>query len=304
MDVDAPTALVGVPAAPIDEAARRTTVELVSTEEIDTLWPSGAAAVRLFERSFSDGNAMLTVDFDPDVGYRVWAPHHGRHLVGCDGKRVICAPPAGRGWWWQRLVLAQVLPLAATLQGLELFHASAVSVGDRVLGITADAGSGKTSLAVHLVDLGATFVADDVLALEVSGGRVLAHPGGRLVNVDPEQREALGVAAASQFSDLPAGKKSGYVLASTLNGPFPLGSVYFLHRAAHFTGVRITENANPRGLLGSSFLSYVGTPERLMTHLEVCGRIAETVPCFLIEAPLDVPAEELAQLVRDNEGGW
>lgn len=66
-----------------------------------------------------DGNARpyFTVDRS-HLGVRVWAAHHGCYLVAPDGSGALCAPPGGSSWRWQRLVLAQVLPLLASLQGM------------------------------------------------------------------------------------------------------------------------------------------------------------------------------------------
>lgn len=298
VDVDSPRALVGVPRAPGHESPRRTRVEFLTTGEFDSVWQS-RAAVRLFQLSFADGSPMMTVDHDATVGYRIWAPYHGRHLVAVDGQTILSAPPIRRGWWWQRLFLAQVLPLAATLQGLELMHASAVAFDDRAVAIPAASGSGKTSLAAHLLDLGGDLMTDDVLALEVVAGRVLAHPGVGLVNIDSTQREALGPRASGQLSDSLGGGQKRYAVAPVVDRPLPLAAVYFLHRARNITTPRIVEaGADPRSLLGSSFISYLESPARLLTHLEVCGRIAETIPSFVVEAPLEGSASELAQLLR------
>jgi hypothetical protein len=298
LDVDSPKPLVGIPAAPGDASARRTRVEFLTTDEFQSLWPA-SEAMRLFQLSFSDGKPMLTVDHVPTAGYRIWAPKHGRHLVSVDGQTICCAPPSRSGWWWQRLFLAQVLPIAATLQGLELMHASAVAFGDRAVAITAASGSGKTSLAAHLLDLDGELMADDVLALELVAGRVLAHPGVGLVNIDPAQREALGPRASNQLGNSLGGGEKVYAIAPVVDRPMSLAAVYFLHRTSQVTTLRIVEaETDPRTLLGSSFVSYVESPARLMTHLEVCGGIAETVPSFVVEAPLGGSAADLAQLVR------
>src|SRR4051812_24123356 len=129
LDLDSPMPLVGVPPAAGDGFPRTAKLEFLTTDVFDSVWPS-RSAVRLFQLSFVDGTPMMTVDHDFSAGYRIWAPYHGRHLVAIDGQTIFSARPIRRGWWWQRLFLAQVLPIAATLQGLELMHASAVAFGD------------------------------------------------------------------------------------------------------------------------------------------------------------------------------
>ena len=61
-------------------------------------------------------------------------------------------------WLWQRFLVGQVLPFAALLQGLEVFHASAVVLGDRVVAIVGGSGGGKTSVGLNLVLAGSAAV--------------------------------------------------------------------------------------------------------------------------------------------------
>jgi len=55
-------------------------------------------------------------------------------------------------------------------------QATAVAIGGRALLIEGPSGSGKSSLALALIDRGATLIGDDGVMLEVSDGSLLAHP--------------------------------------------------------------------------------------------------------------------------------
>lgn len=57
-----------------------------------------------------------------------------------------------------------------------LHQASAVALGSRALLIEGPPGSGKSSLALALIDRGAALIGDDGVRLETKGGLVLAHP--------------------------------------------------------------------------------------------------------------------------------
>src|SRR5207248_1369448 len=141
-------------------------------------------AMSVIDRRWN-GRLWLAVDHHPELGYRIYAPRYGRHLVSSDGTRIVSALPNVAPWRWQRLLFAQALPLAATLQGLEALHASAVELGGKAFAFTAASGTGKTSLAMHLVARGATFLTDDVLAVEARVGALIAHPGASTLSVAP-----------------------------------------------------------------------------------------------------------------------
>lgn len=57
-----------------------------------------------------------------------------------------------------------------------LMHASAVALDGRALLIVGASGRGKSALALDLIALGATLVADDRVALTAGDGAVLAAP--------------------------------------------------------------------------------------------------------------------------------
>ena len=58
----------------------------------------------------------------------------------------------------------------------ETIHASTVSIGGRAVLILGASGSGKSDLAMRLIDRGATLVSDDYTALRASSGSLLASP--------------------------------------------------------------------------------------------------------------------------------
>lgn len=55
-------------------------------------------------------------------------------------------------------------------------HASAVSKDGRAVIFTGDSGSGKSDLALRMLDRGWTLVGDDYLNLTYSNGQILASP--------------------------------------------------------------------------------------------------------------------------------
>lgn len=61
---------------------------------------------------------------------------------------------------------------------LTLYQATAVAIGGRALLIEGPAGCGKSSLALALIDRGATLVGDDGVALSLREGTLWAAPPG------------------------------------------------------------------------------------------------------------------------------
>src|SRR4051812_16369846 len=167
----------------------------VAAQEVEGAWRLGDGEM-LLERRHPDGRLFLQIDSDEQDGFRIWAPYYGRHLVAPDGCSITSALPRVPPVRWQRLFFEQVLPLSAALQGLSLFHASAVAVRGKVLPFIGPSGSGKTSLTAHLVALGASFFTDDVLVVEsgpagprASGPGAPKHRRGRAA-ADPFHAEA------------------------------------------------------------------------------------------------------------------
>ena len=63
------------------------------------------------------------------------------------------------------------------------FHATTVAVGDCAAMITGPSGSGKSSLALELIGLGAKLVADDLSRVELDSGVVHVRAPDRLQGV-------------------------------------------------------------------------------------------------------------------------
>jgi serine kinase of HPr protein (carbohydrate metabolism regulator) len=61
-----------------------------------------------------------------------------------------------------------------TILSSETLHASCVAIGDRAVLIEGPSGSGKSDLALRLIDRGAVLVSDDYTIIRRSDGRLLA----------------------------------------------------------------------------------------------------------------------------------
>lgn len=69
------------------------------------------------------------------------------------------------------------------MSGAETIHATCVAIGGRAVLLAGPSGSGKSDLALRLIDRGAMLVSDDYTLLEPRDGRLLARPPERIAGL-------------------------------------------------------------------------------------------------------------------------
>jgi hypothetical protein len=278
---------------------RAASLRHVERAALQARWPR-EEVVSLIDRRTPSGRLVMSVDTHVEAGYRIAAPGFGTHIVSPDGASILSCIPAISAWRWQRLLFAQVVPLAATLQGLELLHASAVEHSGRALGLIAASGTGKSSIAAHLVSRGARYVADDVLALESAQGIVVAHPGPATASVYRSELRTLGAAGASRVGVVIGRSDKVQLAVEPVERPIPLDRIYFIVRNGSIVRFAIDEvrPPDPRLLLASSFISYLRTPAFLLGHLDACAQIAQAARMFRVTVPAEFGAGDVADAVE------
>jgi hypothetical protein len=294
--VDASFAIPELPPGPLRDAPR-SRIERATPNELTQEWPRRGTE-RLVERIHVDGRLMMAVERHEDAGFHVWAPRYGRHVISPDGGTIRSVLPAVAPWRWERLLFAQVLPLAAALRGRELFHASAVALEGSAYAFVGLSGAGKSSLAAHLVANGATLLTDDVLALEPVSGGVLAHAGARLAGVARHELAAMSPAGRAHLGRRLGAADKVYVSTPVAERPVPLRALYYLTRSRGGTTRIAPSGSLPSRLLGSSFLAYLQSPRHLLEHLEVCTHVADTVPVLELSVPRSTSAAQVAAEVE------
>jgi len=165
-----------------------------------------------------------------------------------------------------------------------------VSDGRAAVAFIGASGAGKTALASRLVIRGAAFVTDDVLALELRDGEVLAHPGAPFMAVRSEDREVI--ADPSGALDTVGATDKVHVLPPRLSGPARLGALYYLEARPDRDSVpnrtvviAALDQPDPRRLLAAAFVPYVMTPTRLRLHLEIAQALGTGVAQFRLQSP-------------------
>lgn len=281
-----------LPLALLDASAARATARTLAVSlrpGVRRSWPAAAAALLCEDRQ-ADGSLIYEVRLDPEDGYLIAGPEYGAHMLSADGRLLVCDPEGLPDASWQRLLIAQVLPFAAVLQGLEVFHASAVVLDGQAVAFVGPSRAGKTSVALELCRRGARFLADDVLALEPRAGALVGHPGSPLAGLDRAEAERAPLAAAEILGENP---RELLVRTQAAAAPAPLGALFFLERSADGPAQpRFEPLADAGALLGATFNFILASPRRLLGLLDVCALAAQR----RVERVLAGPAVDAAQL--------
>lgn len=256
-------------------------------------------------RELRDGSeTLLSVELAPRAGYLLHAPGFARILVSPDGVELLC-DPAPEQREWTALLCAQALPLAATLRGLEVLHASGtVSIGERggeqAMLFSGPQGAGKSSLAAALLRRGATLLSDDAVALEPREGKLIAYPGAAVMNLRSDEHERLSAAERELLGPTEAALGKQRYRPGVSAAPAPLGGLFLLERAGDGPPVERLEAVDPFALLASTFNLSVRTPERLARHLDLCVALAKSGRVYRLRTQPGIDATQLAEILGER----
>jgi hypothetical protein len=256
-------------------------------------------------RELRDGDTLLlSVELAPPAGYLLRAPGFARILISPDGTELLCDPKPG-SVAWSTLLTAQALPLAATLSGLEVLHASGVVLEEGVLGgkaalFAGPQGAGKSSLAAALLRRGAALLSDDTVALESRDGMLIAHPGVALLHLRADEHERLSNQERAVLGPAAAvlGKHRYSLSANASTAPF--GGLFLLERSPHGPPVERIEAVDPFALLASTFNLSVRSPERLTRHLDMAASLAAAGRVYRLRIQPGIDASRLADMLCER----
>jgi len=82
-----------------------------------------------------------------------------------------------------------------------MVHATCVAIGDRAVLLCGPSGSGKSDLALRLIDGGAQLVADDQVVLGAEGGRIVARAPEALAG--RMEVRGIGIVAVAHIAAAP-----------------------------------------------------------------------------------------------------
>ena len=269
--VDPPLAyLEGSAAAPTGRP-----LELAVDEAAPAKLKLPAGAELISDQRQADGSVVFQIESAAESGYRIWGPLYGASLISADGAHLRGAPGEGGMQAWQRLLVAQGLPFAAVLQGLDVLHASGVVLGGGAAAFIGPSGAGKTSLAVALWRRGAGLLADDVIAVERRDGELVCHPGAPVAGIERAEAERLRADGQLEAEQLEENPRERVVRVSLEDEPAPLRALFLLDRRPDGPAEPRFEPLNDAQiLLSSTFNLVLASPRRLEGLLDVCALAA------------------------------
>jgi hypothetical protein len=271
LDLQVPESLTWLAESATGAAGRP--VELTVGAEADSEWLGDSTPIS--DERTEDGGVLFQIACG-EGGYRFSGPRYGSATVSPRASRVWGEPGDGGMGDWQRFLVAQVLPFAAVLHGLEVFHASAVAVDGRAVAFLGPSGAGKTSIAMALCGLGASFLTDDVLAIERDGERLLAHPGAPVAGVASEEVERLrSRRSLDDGTVLSSDSREAIVRVTPQRDAVPLQAIFVLDRRSEAPPEPSFEPVvAPQVLLSATFNLVLLDGPRLEALLDVCSLAA------------------------------
>ena len=274
LDVRAEIPLAMLARARAAPTGRSLPLRLGSTPPRDPSWRREARTICTRRRP--DGSVYFRIETHPRAGHLIWGERRGSFLLAADGQSLLCTPDTRVTPQWERFLVAQVLPFAALVRGLEIFHASAVVLDGRAFAFVGSSGAGKTSLALALCDRGARFLADDVLALQPWARGLIAHAGTPAAGVDHREAERLQELRRPLTGErLGSDAREQVIAIEGARGAAPLGGLFLLDRRADGSaGPRFRPAVDARMLLACTFNFVLDTPRRMQGLLQTCALAA------------------------------
>ena len=186
--------------------------------------------------------------------------------------------------------LNQVLPLAFSLQGKLVLHASAVEIADSAVAFAAGSGRGKSTLAASFATSGLRFLTDDGLVLEVSGQHCHVLPSHPSIRLWYDSEEVLIPPGTETAPAMAFTSKSRFLAGNGISfcdQPRRLRRVYFLGDGSA-PDIAFHRVGAAEALVASmmhSFLLDVEKEPLLASHFDEVARLANQPIYYRLDYP-------------------
>ena len=223
-------------------------------------------------------------------------------LVSPDGKSVLCGNRSNVALEAFDAYLANFAVSAALIQqGEEPLHATVVEIDDRAVGLMGPSGTGKSTLAAHLINGGWDLVTDDMLRMTFEGTTAFAHPGPCRLKLfkEPAERYLKRAVCCGPFN--PAGGQVGNPLnekmifqlrndaavrsTPRLSALFHLDEPSQDSQPSRVTVARLAGRDVFKTILSSTINSRHDSPARLQRHFHFTERLVRAVPVYRLTYP-------------------
>lgn len=205
--------------------------------------------------------------------------------VSADGFGVRCWPAPGISEdSLQHLYLNQVLPLALSQRGKQVFHASAIETPVGAVAFMAESGRGKSTLAASFATSGHRFLTDDALLLEEIENGYAVLPSPPSIRLWDDSRDALISEDAQQAPAVQYTPKARILFGGSVafcQTAQPLRRVYFLGDgcATDLTFQRMQPSQALINPVKNTFLLDIDARQTLATHFDQLTKMV-AMPIF------------------------
>jgi hypothetical protein len=177
-------------------------------------------------------------------------------------------------------LLSHVLGILLHQRGLLVLHGSAVASNGKAIVFIGPSGSGKSTAAASLKKKGYLMLADDIVAIDMIGGKPFVFPGFPLLKLLPDIARSLELNLIStQYSSPNDGKIITHFESDFVSDPIPLKRIYLIEKGDAIKICLLGAQDSTIGLVRNSY-SLVSLKARvnLSSHFVKCTKVAGYIP--------------------------
>jgi len=203
-------------------------------------------------------------------------------------------------------LLGPVLSLLLHQRGYLLLHSSCIALPEGAVAFVARKGTGKSTVATAFVKRGFPIVADDLIAVDVSGQTPIVHPGFPQIKLLPDAMEGLGEDPTSAPLLNSLGPKRGRRAEKFSDCALPLRRVYALMEGGQRQAVEtLGGHAAFRVLCDHSYvMPLLRTTGSIAHHFEqTASLVNQKLVRRLLRRREHSALHELVNLVQDDVQG-
>jgi hypothetical protein len=227
----------------------------------------------LWKLDYRDGTCVLV---DRNAIWMTWAPE----LTYEDACTYLYGAP---------------FALVLRMRGKACLHASAATTDSRTIAFVGPSGSGKSTLIGSMVRGGAVLVADDLLALEIVDGRVVATPAYPGVRLWPAGAELLAGDADAFPRITPTWEKRILLANNMAAAPQPIDEIHLLG-----DGADVAPSEALMRMVANSYRPDLCEPEWRRNEFEILSLLVQQAPVRPLDARSGSPESIVGALMRSH----